>query len=328
MSTVCPTLSLKELEEFDPGARQRSVERRFLCPLPGCEGKPADLLHRSLAANTETGLWTCHRCNERGRLREWWPRRSDRRHTGHEKRRLRAAFRVPPQSNNASGRIDPLEDDRPALTPSAAPSVASLADLLGGTSSLAGTPGEAYLARRAITHDLAASGDVYYHRDWYGRSAVVFLIRDEQHTVVAASGRYLDPKAEPKARACGRVKRGVYQTPGAMQANRIAIVEAPIDALSLQACGIQALALNGTSWPDWLAWRVAFREVLVATDADDAGDRAAVALSHELGRLGAEVQRLRPSEGCKDWNEWLQRDPDSLRRYLGNPSGRSCTFRG
>lgn len=44
--------------------------------------------------------------------------------------------------------------------------------------------------------------------------------------------------------------------------------------------------------------------MLLATDADEAGDGAAVKLGRELASFGARCQRLRP-EGAKDWNELL-----------------------
>jgi hypothetical protein len=85
-------LSLSQLEEFDPHASGRGVERRFLCPLCG-EGKPRDAGHRSLGVNTQSGLWLCHRCEEKGLLDEWRsekPEPTSRRVK--TQRRLRQAF--------------------------------------------------------------------------------------------------------------------------------------------------------------------------------------------------------------------------------------------
>jgi DNA primase len=47
------------------------------------------------------------------------------------------------------------------------------------------------------------------------------------------------------------------------------------------------------------------KSVYLAFDADDAGDKAARAMSSLLGTYGARCVTLRPN-GAKDWNEALQ----------------------
>jgi hypothetical protein len=95
------------------------------------------------------------------------------------------------------------------------------------------------------------------------------------------------------------------------QLERVAIVEAPIDALSLAAAGVAALATQGTSWPAWLPLALAFKKVLLAqdndvpdTDGECAGDLAAASMGPALRSYGAEPERLRPRS--KDWNQDLQ----------------------
>lgn len=88
-------------------------------------------------------------------------------------------------------------------------------------------------------------------------------------------------------------------------AARIAITEAPIDALALAGAGLPAIALNGTSWPEWLPEYLGGREVFIATDADDAGDKCAAKLAAMCEGL-AIVRRLRPNGG-KDWGEVAKR---------------------
>ena len=84
----------------------------------------------------------------------------------------------------------------------------------------------------------------------------------------------------------------------------VILTEAPIDALSLAACGFPALALCGTSGPDWLHIVCGLRRVLLAFDADEAGEHAAIAIGDRLQPFGAKCQRLIPPQG-KDWNESL-----------------------
>ncbi|MBI4499024.1 MAG: toprim domain-containing protein [Chloroflexi bacterium] len=89
-------------------------------------------------------------------------------------------------------------------------------------------------------------------------------------------------------------------------AERTVVVEAPICALTLACCGLPALALGGTAAPGWLATALAFHEVVLALDADEAGDRASAQLAPRFASLGSRVRRGRPLE-AKDWNELLMR---------------------
>jgi DNA primase len=124
--------------------------------------------------------------------------------------------------------------------------------------------------------------------------AVLFPIRGRNGRLVACQGRYVDGDQEPRMRTGGPKSLGVFATPGARQATELAIVEAPLDALSLAACGVPALALAGTTWPDWLTQACDFRRVLLATDADAAGEAVVAKLAGALRACGARVLRLRP----------------------------------
>jgi DNA primase len=114
--------------------------------------------------------------------------------------------------------------------------------------------------------------------------------------------------------SCGPIASGVFATPGALEAKVVAIAESPIDAQTLVSVGLPAVALFGCALgPDRAALLrrlFAFRRVVLATDNDDAGDRAADELRAQL-TLGTRCDRLdlRP---CKDPNELLLRDRDGL----------------
>lgn len=278
-------LSLSELEAFDPQApAAHGRERRFACPFPACAGKPLDAAHRSLSLNTETGRWCCHRCGGAGVLIEHRPASLPR---AAARQRLRRAF---------------------ALAP--APVVAPISDTwqgqLKGALRLPGTPAEAYLAGRGIPAEVARAAAVAYAPVFYGRPAVVFPIRDREGQLRAVNGRFLADGRWPKTMTAGTKSAGLFATAGALVGERIVVTEAPVDALSLAACGLPALALVGTSGPAWLPAFVAFKRVLIALDADQEGDAKSKKLAAELGAFGARVARLRPN-GMKDWNEALQR---------------------
>lgn len=291
-----PTLSLAELEAFDPRAPDRRPERRFCCPLCGT-AKPVDAAHRSLSLNMETGAWHCYRCGASGVLREKWTPLPPR---ARQRVALRRAFSVPerregPSTEKATTLQDRMKEARPQP--------------------LQGTPGAEYLAGRGIDPALAHRAGVRWTANWYGRPAVLFPLRDPDGKLVAAHGRHTDGR-DPKARTAGALRCGVFMTPGALEAAPLVVVEGPMCALTLALVEVSALALCGTDAPDWLSRRTAFRRVLVATDADEAGDRAAEKLAERFGSLGAECQRLRPV-GAKDWNDVLQAGGiDALRAAL------------
>lgn len=289
------TLSLAELEANDPRAPQRERERRFLCIYCG-DGKPQDAAHRSLTANMESGAWNCKRCGATGKLREFWT----------EAAPVKARSRVRGSLRRAAV---------PTLAPIAPePNVTNWRAGLPALAPLRGTAGQEYLQKRGIACETAHAAGVRFARDFYGRAAVVFPIRDRASTLVAAQGRYLDACDNPKARTTGHKRDGVFHAPVCLNGRAFApldkstpaiiICEAPIDALSIASAGYPAIALCGTTGPDWLHLACGFRRVLLAFDGDAAGDKAAGELSGVLSTFGASCERMRPENG-KDFNEML-----------------------
>jgi hypothetical protein len=307
--TVAAGLSLADLEAFDPRPSSHGAERRYCCPLADCAAKPVDREHRSLSVNVTTGAWLCHRCGGRGLLAEHRVERSRQARSGRQRARdgLRRAFRVP---------------DRPAPPPEQATAPADGPSprwrrRLRGLAPIAGTPGASYLQARGIPTEVATAARVGFAPAWEQRMKrddgtwelrtdrrVVFPIRDARGRLVGLSARAIDPTfVGPKVHTVGKVKPGVFATDGALEADPIVVCEAAIDALSLAACGVPAIALNGTAWPDWLPRAAALRDALLATDADERGERAVADLVGAL-TLGSRCARLRPPVG-KDWNETL-----------------------
>lgn len=264
-------LSLAELEAFDSRAGgHNKAERRFCCPI--CHGKRRlNAEHRSLAANTQTGVYHCHRCGASGKLLEF------------------------------------CGDYSAVTAPRAFPAPASAAESTRDerwrqwyteAKPLAGSAGALYLERRGVSLDVATRAAVRFS-DWYFKGSVLFALRNQEGDLVAMSARAITGEGK---RTHGEKSAGVFRTgPEAFTAERVAITEAPIDALALAAAGLPAIALCGTSWPEWLLALLAGREVLLATDADAAGDECATKLARELLGL-ATFWRLRP-RGGKDWAE-------------------------
>lgn len=322
--TAPRVLTKQELEQFDPqGGRGGGAERDWLCPLCG-EGKPQDKRHRSLSANLDTGAWRCHRCGESGLLKEFW---TDLDEAPKDKNtRARANLRRRFEVRSSSPAAVPSSDWRrrlPQLIP------------------LLGTPGADYLLSRGIPLDLAHAAGVRYAPRWehwakegerwelegVSRRVVVSL-RDRSGGLMAIQGRAIaDDEFGCRMMSRGNVKEGVFITPGALDGELLVIAEAPIDALSLFVCGLPAVGTTGiNALPDWLVKHGVRKRVLVATDADPEGDRAAGEWAERFG-WARQVERLQPA-GAKDWNEMLQGDPDALRALCNAAVGEPAAWDG
>jgi hypothetical protein len=300
--TATSTLALADLEAFDPHAPapDQHGERRFLCPLLACADKPADDGHRCLSVNLGTGLWICYRCEASGKLREHWTDRP-------LERRAR--------SRAAAARAFALPPERPV----AEPAPAKWRRRLQGLTPAAETPVMGYLVGRGFpaaslpallteAHvGYAAAWDHWTEQEGQWRCIgtdprIVFGLRDQAGELVGLASRAIgDDAIEPVKQSVGA--KGLFATPGALVADPLVLVEAPIDALALAICGVPAVALVGTSGPAWLPQLAALRHVLIGLDNDPPGDAAAAKLARELAVLGARCERLRASG--KDWAEDL-----------------------
>jgi len=273
-------LTLAELELYDPRSRTGRSQRRFLCLFCGAD-KPRDAAHRSLSLNVQTGRWICHRCGERGLL-----------------------------------------NDFSTISPNKAMQLATIIGLYRNTSkfpesgfdwkkaweksaNLSDSPGAAYIQQRGVPPALARLAGVRYSPRWYKRPAALFPIRDQGGNLVAVSGRFISERNALKTMTGGTKSLGVFSTPGALKSRVIAVVEGPMDGLSLAFCHLPAVAMMGTSWPDWLPEAIASKQVLIATNADAAGDEVAGHLVELLSADTSHLVRLRPPVG-KDWNDVLR----------------------
>ncbi len=294
MDSSGKSLSLADLEAYDGQSAGRGVERRFLCPYCG-DAKPRNSAHRSMAANMDTGAYNCHRCKVKGKLSEWWTDRPLTSPRTAQSARLRRAFAVEPIASPTSTDSDwrkRLENLIPLDSPEA-------------------QVGAKYLAGRGISVEIAALSGAQFCRSWYGDPAIVFPLYDEAGALTAGQGRAIfndkkliaGPKSNGVFTAHARAENGDVQHAIDGQ-QRVMVTEAPIDALSLACCGFPAVALCGTSFPAWFHRKCGLRRVMLATDADEAGDAAAVTLAAMLARYGAKCERLRPI-GAKDWNAML-----------------------
>ena len=205
----------------------------------------------------------------------------------------------------------PISPD-PSLRPSY-----DLQAILWGLQPIQGTPAAEYLASRLISLEMAGQCPIRYgpkiEYPAEGKDgpftasleAVVFGLRGKDGEFKAYQARNIRPKGpkfmtfknEPDQR-----HNAVFATVGAFEVEAPIIVEAPLDALTLASCGFPAIATVGTQYAEWLVPFLALRPVILAHDADEAGDKAAAGMAAQLRELGADPRRLRPT-GAKDWND-------------------------
>ena len=312
-------LSLQEIELFDPsiaGLGQGRGELRALCPLCGA-GKPRDGAHRCLSINRQTGAWRCHRCGESGKIKEMWEQPSPLSRRERARQGLARIFDAHPTPPLVSAqRVEGTGENQLELS-AQQPEMASWKRDLRDLHPLDGTSGALYLHRRGLSFEEASVAGARFCACFLGRPAVVFPLRDQNGGLRGAHARYVDGRDRPKARTLGDKRQSLFTTRGALDLELPALIltEAPLDALSLAEAGYPAVAVCGTQAPTWMHRACAFRRVLLAFDADDAGDRAADALTPPLESFGARCERLRP-ENAKDWNEVFLSGRDALADWL------------
>lgn len=308
-------LSMAELELFDSRSPNRGKERRFACPLCG-RNKPIDAPHRSLAVNTENGSFFCHRCQTKGRLREFWdesrliiPRKQKTRQklTSHFSVIQNQTKKEEKETENLLEKMSKYQSD------------------------FLHSPAEIYLLNRGISTDIAIRSGCGYAENWEhwerqnenwklqgSDRRVVFPIYNQDGKLIALHGRAIDEKHFASSKITrGDKSQGLFLSDAnVVDGDNLAICEGAIDAMSLAVCGISAIAMTGTTPPDWFYRKMVFKKVLIATDADEAGEKSALKLQMELYMRGTKVFRLRP-KGAKDWGEVLEKlGENEMSRHL------------
>jgi len=305
-------VTLAKIEAHDPQPWRQGSRTRYLCPLsPGCREKPQDNAHRSLCVENSSGVFYCHRCNERGRLREFWEE-----HSGAKPLIKRSHLRpVAALAAAQTIRVKPAPEKKIDLR--------SLRERMATYAArFAGSAAQGYLQQRGIPPEISRAAGCGYAPGWehwekketdwnlLGTDRrVVFPVFDEGKYLAAIHGRAIDEGCINSSKITkGNKSLGVFlSSPDVFSAPVIAICEGPVDALALQTCGIPALAMIGTSAPAWLAAKLKDKAVLLATDADQAGTEAALKLKAALRPQTRKILRLRPPS-AKDWAEELEKN--------------------
>ncbi|HKX78232.1 MAG TPA: CHC2 zinc finger domain-containing protein [Novosphingobium sp.] len=176
------------------------------------------------------------------------------------------------------------------------------------------TVAETYLRHRAI--DIALPDALRFTSLRYGRSgpeypvmvAAISDVADQvvgiQRTYLAADG--MGKASVPKTKlSLGRVTGGAVRlTP---PSRTLILTEGIEDALSLiQELGRAAWATCGTSNLAKVVLPIATDDVVIGSDADDAGQLAATTAAQIYAEQGCKARIIRPMPGCKDFNQEIQ----------------------
>ncbi len=141
------------------------------------------------------------------------------------------------------------------------------------------------------------------------RGCVVVPVLGEDGEVKEIYGRKINDKSEPHHLYLpSRPDRGIFNAEALKASKEVILTEALIDALTFWRWGfrnvISAYGVEGFT-PQMRQALIdhGTEKLLIAYDRDDAGDKAAEKLGHELGHAGLEVFRVRFPRGM-DANEY------------------------
>lgn len=169
-----------------------------------------------------------------------------------------------------------------------------------------------YLASRGITAGEGAALGMGYDTG-SKRLVIPWAGSDYYHIDRATDGR--EPKyTKPKAADVG--PQPLYN-PAALREPAYFVVEGALDAVAVNLCGFQAIAIGGTASRaavEAIAARNPQGVAVVMLDGDEAGQRGDKELCDLLQAAGLPYTTAKTD--TKDAAEWLQADRDGLRAFL------------
>jgi DNA primase len=301
------TLTDTELAACKPVAGEGGHVLRALCPFHGSDHQ------RSLRVQLRSGRFVCFACGAWGYL-------EDARQRWRDEQQRQAALRRPPGPQRRLPRQKPTAPavPQPPTPRPPAPARPELAERLAAfQAALPGSRGEAYLRQRGIPLALAQQLGVGYAapgtwphaaRDWRG-GRVVFPHTTPDGRLVNLYGRAVGTAEEvPKAKRHDHLPgdKGYFNA-AALQAGSgpLWVCEGTFDALALLAAGVpRVVAIFGVQGWRW-AWAKEVRALVLALDADAAGQQQWRALARQAALRGKQVAVLPPEAygGHKDVNE-------------------------
>lgn len=179
-----------------------------------------------------------------------------------------------------------------------------------------GSPGETYLAGRGIPLDIVRSLRIGWGTAGTLAGRVIFPLCGPDGRATSATGRAADDRTKPKYKALpggAGYRKALFNGGAIAQAQRtghpLIVVEGPLDAAACVAAGLPlTVALCGAAYAH-LEQFAGVRTVILALDADAAGNDGRRMLWLDLMARGIEVLPLPAAalDGAKDLGEYWQR---------------------
>ena len=316
------TLSEADLAACRPMVGSGGHVLRALCPFHGSDRQ------RSLRVQVHSGRFVCFACGAWGYMdtaRAQW-REEQQRQAAFSRpaaRRQRASHhrQPPPRLSRPPAAAARQRSSEPSAPCASTPKRPDLAQQLAAFQAvLPGSRGEAYLQQRGIPLALAQQYGVGYAapgtwphaaRDWRG-GRVIFPHTTPDGRLVNLYGRAVGTAEQvPKAKRHDHLPgvKGYFNAP-ALQAGAgpLWVCEGTFDALALMAAGVaRVVAIFGVQGWRW-DWAREVRELVIALDADSAGQQQWRQLARQAALRGKQVAVLPATAygGHKDVNEaWV-----------------------
>jgi hypothetical protein len=183
-------------------------------------------------------------------------------------------------------------------------------------------PARRYLEKRRITQVEVDRWGMGYAVDGHLAARIWIPVRDRHRVLVAWTGRSFaggEPKYDSSTEAAAGVLLGEHLWTGL---RTIVVVEGPFDAIAVDAVtrgrwAVGALrgSVAGHAIHPGHALKLAdFDRVIIATDPDKAGERAATLVSGVSRWTDVRKAKLRPGEDCA---KLYERDPEELALAIG-----------
>ena len=291
------TLTLFDIEAYDPRPTQRGKRLRAKCPIHGGDRQ------QSLSVDTETGWGHCFACGVRVRVSDFQP--------------LAERSRTRGRVEAGSPRTAVRRKLSPPPTPAEPPPLPEV--LEGAAKRLPGSAGEHYLRKRGIPLSVAQRYRVGFvgkgawpgrfatrrwprltfplttpkgNLNWYSRAAAVEAPRSAAHDVLSGPKGYFNGAALEREET-------------------LVVVEGALDGLALAASGCESfVALIGTHHfrSEWFL-AAGVEHLILALDQDEAGRKASAELAWQAAEVGLGCVLLSPSVygGEEDLNAALMK---------------------
>jgi DNA primase len=175
-----------------------------------------------------------------------------------------------------------------------------------------------YMQERGLTKEIIGKYDIGFDEHFMinGRliPSITIPVKDEEGNCLFIIRRSVRGKFYHMPSQVSKPIYGIYELE--MNTGRIAICESVFNALTLVKNGIQAVALLGTGTRSQIEKisSLPFREILIATDGDDAGRNSAIKLKKAL--KGKKMCSVFPIPEGKDINSLTEKEINVLLKEI------------